>query len=107
MANRLAVHSTELQAAVAFYGRQPASEDVAKIRGSVLLHYAGLDTRINQGIADYEAALKAAGVDYALYTYDGVNHAFHNDTSPTRYDDVAARLAWQRTIAFFDANLKG
>jgi len=106
MANQLAVHSTELHAAVAFYGRQPASEDAAKIRASVLLHYAGLDTRINRGIADYEAALKAAGVDYTLYMYDGVNHAFHNDTSPTRYDEAAARLAWQRTIAFFDAKLK-
>ena len=106
MANQLAVHSPDMHAAVAFYGRQPAAADVAKIRGSVLLHYAGLDTRINQGIADYETALKAAGVDYTLHMYDGVNHAFHNDTSPTRYDEAAARLAWQRTIAFFGAKLK-
>ena len=103
MANQLAVHSDELQAAVAFYGRQAAGEDVPKIKASLLLHYAGLDTRINQGIPAYESALEEHGVDYELHVYDGVNHAFHNDTSPTRYDEAAAKLAWERTIAFFNA----
>ncbi|MDH3230109.1 MAG: dienelactone hydrolase family protein [Alphaproteobacteria bacterium] len=101
MVNQLAVHSAQLDAGVAFYGRQPDSADVPKIRARMLLHYAGLDERINKGIADYEAALKAAGVDYTVYMYDNVNHAFHNDTSETRYDAAAAKLAWSRTIAFF------
>ena len=105
MANQLAVHSAELQAAVAFYGRQPAAADVSRIKAAILLHYAGLDRRINEGIPDYEEALKAAGVKYELHMYDGVNHAFHNDTSPTRYDEAAAKLAWERTIAFFDREL--
>ncbi len=105
MANQLAVHSAELRAAVAFYGRQPAATDVPRINAAILLHYAGLDRRINEGIPAYEEALKAAGVTYELHIYDGVNHAFHNDTSPTRYDEAAAKLAWQRTIAFFDREL--
>ncbi len=105
MANRLAVRSPDLAAAVAFYGRQPAAEDVPRIRAALMLHYAGLDTRINAGLEAYEAALGAAGVRYELHMYDGVNHAFHNDTSPTRYDEAAARLAWERTIAFFRAEL--
>jgi carboxymethylenebutenolidase len=70
-----------------------------------MLHYAGLDERINAGIEDYETALKAAGVDYTLYVYDGVNHAFHNDTSAERFDKVAAELAWARTLAFFATHL--
>ena len=106
MANQLAVQSDGLQAAVAFYGSQPASEDVPRIKAAVLLHYAGLDERINRGIPAYEAALSAAGVDYQLHMYDGVNHAFHNDTSATRYNEAAAKLAWERTIAFFDEKLK-
>jgi carboxymethylenebutenolidase len=106
MANQLAVHSGGLDAAVAFYGRQPAAEDVAKIRASLLLHYAGLDRRINAGIEAYEAALRDARVDYELHMYEGVNHAFHNDTSLTRYDEAAATLAWERTIAFFDDKLR-
>ena len=105
MANRLAVRSPDLAAAVAFYGRQPAAEDVPRIRAALMLHYAGLDTRINAGIEAYEAALGAAEVRYELHMYDGVNHAFHNDTSPARYDEAAARLAWERTIAFFRAEL--
>jgi carboxymethylenebutenolidase len=105
MANQLAVRSPDLGAAVAFYGRQPAAEDVPRIRAAVMLHYAGLDTRINAGIEAYEAALTAASVRYQLHMYDDVNHAFHNDTSPTRYDEAAARLAWERTIAFFRAEL--
>ena len=105
MANQLAVHSAKLQAAVAFYGRQPAAADVPRIKAAILLHYAGLDRRINAGIPAYEEALTAAGVRYELHMYDGVNHAFHNDTSPTRYDEAAAKLAWERTIAFFDREL--
>jgi len=106
MANQLAVHSNHLLAAAPFYGRQAASEDVPKIRASLLLHYAELDERINAGIADYEAALMAAGVDHTLHMYEGCHHAFHNDTSPTRYDAAAAQLAWQRTIDFFNQKLK-
>jgi len=106
MANQLAVHSADLNAAVAFYGRQPAAEDVAKIKASLLLHYAGLDQRINAGIEAYEAALRDAGVDYEVHMYEGVNHAFHNDTSPTRYDEASAALAWERTLAFFDDKLR-
>jgi carboxymethylenebutenolidase len=106
MVNRLAVHSPNVDAAVAFYGRQPDAADVPRIKARLMLHYAGLDERINKGIGDYEAALKAAGVDYTLYMYDNVNHAFHNDTSETRYDEAAAKLAWSRTIAFFKETLR-
>ncbi len=105
MANALAVNSSDLNAAVAFYGRQPATADVPKIRAALLLHYAELDERINAGIADYEAALEAAGVEFTVHVYEGVNHAFHNDTSPTRYDEAAATLAWSRTIEFFKTHL--
>lgn len=105
MANQLAVHSPALGAAVAYYGGQPASSDVPKIRASVMLHYASLDERINAGIPAYEAALKAAGVDYQLLMYDGVNHAFNNDTNEARYDRDAAEFAWSRTIAFLKAKL--
>lgn len=107
MANQLAVHSDDLSAAVAFYGRQPAAEDVPSIQAPLLLHYAGLDQRINEGIDAYREALDAAGKTYELHLYDGVNHAFHNDTSPTRYDEAAARLAWERTVAFFRRYLVG
>ncbi|HYC40358.1 MAG TPA: dienelactone hydrolase family protein [Chitinophagaceae bacterium] len=106
MANNLAVNVASLKAAVAFYGRQPKPEDVARIRAAMQLHYAALDQRINEGIPAYEEALKKAGVRYELYMYEGVNHAFHNDTAPTRYNEAAAKLAWQRTIAFFDEHLK-
>ncbi|SKB84788.1 carboxymethylenebutenolidase [Parapedobacter luteus] len=105
MAGRLAVNDPRLQASVAYYGSQPDIADVPKIKASVLLHYAGLDERINAGIPAYEEALKASGVDYQLFVYDGVNHAFNNDTSPTRYDEAAAKLAWQRTIGFFKSKL--
>ena len=106
MANDLAVNVPSLKAAVAFYGRQPAAADVPKIKAALQLHYAGLDDRINAGIAAYEDALKKAGVTYELYMYEGVNHAFHNDTAPTRYNEAAAKLAWQRTIEFFGKYLK-
>ncbi len=106
MANNLAVHVPKLKAAVAYYGRQAKLEDVSKIKAAVQLHYAGLDERINAGMAAYEEALKKAGVTYEQYLYEKVNHAFHNDTAPTRYDEAAAKLAWQRTIEFFGKHLK-
>ena len=106
MANTLAVRQAEgLLAAVVFYGRQPASADVGKIKAAVQLHYAGLDTRINEGIDAYEKALKEHKINYEQYVYPGVNHAFHNDTAPTRYDAAAAKLAWSRTLAFFERYL--
>jgi len=106
MANKLAVSDPRLQAAVAYYGSQPKAEDVANINASVMLHYAGLDERINAGIPAYEQALKANGIDYKLYLYEGVNHAFNNDTSPTRYNETAAKLAWERTVDLFKDKLK-
>lgn len=101
MANTLAVNIPSLKAAVAFYGRQPDATDVPKIKAAVQLHYGGLDERINAGIPAYEEALKKAGTKYELYIYEGANHAFHNDTAPTRYNEAAAKLAWQRTLDFF------
>ena len=105
--NLMAVNSPELAAAVAYYGAQPPADDVAKIKARLMLHYAGLDQRIDAGIPAYEAALKAAGVDYQLFVYEGVNHAFNNDTSAARYDKAAAELAWSRTVAFFRETLSG
>lgn len=106
MANNLAVKLPALKAAVAFYGRQPAADDVANIKAAVQLHYGGLDERVNAGIAAYEEALKKNNTRYELYMYDGVNHAFHNDTAPNRYNEAAAKLAWQRTIEFFKKYVK-
>ncbi|MEI6266121.1 MAG: dienelactone hydrolase family protein [Sphingobacteriia bacterium] len=106
MANSLAVEVPNLKAAVAFYGRQPEAAKVANIKAAVQLHYGGLDTRVNEGIPAYEAALKANNISYEIYVYEGVNHAFHNDTAPTRYNEAAAKLAWQRTIDFFGKNVK-
>ncbi|MEZ5775171.1 MAG: dienelactone hydrolase family protein [Hyphomicrobiaceae bacterium] len=101
MANRLAVTlGDRLQAAIAYYGRQPAAAEVPGIKAALMLHYAGLDDRINAGIADYETALKAAGVRYDLFIYEGVQHAFNNDTNAARYDKAAADLAFGRTIDF-------
>ena len=105
MANQLAVQTQDIQASVPYYGMQPAAIDVPKIKAALLLHYAGLDERINKGIPDYEAALKSAGIDYKLYMYDGANHAFSNDTNPSRYNPVAADLAWKRTIEFLSEKL--
>ena len=105
MANNLATHVPSLRAAVAFYGRQPDASEVPEIKTAVQLHYAGLDERVNAGIAAYEEALKKAGTRYELYMYEGVNHAFHNDTSAARYNEAAAKLAWQRTLAFFEKYL--
>ena len=101
MANNMAVNVPALKAAVAFYGRQPAAEDVSKIKAALQLHYAGLDERVNAGIPAYEEALKKNNITYEIYQYEGVNHAFHNDTAPARYNEAAAKLAWQRTMDFF------
>lgn len=106
MANQVAVYSTDVVAAVPYYGAVPAVEDVPKIRASLLLHYAGLDERINSGIPAFEAALKKASVDYKIYMYEGAQHAFNNDTTPARYNKDAAQLAWQRTISFLKERLK-
>lgn len=106
MANHLAIHVPKMRAAVAFYGRQPDVADVPKIKGAVQLHYGGLDERVNAGMATYEEALKNAKVPYELYVYEGANHAFHNDTAPTRYNEAAAKLAWERTLKFFEKYLK-
>ena len=106
IANQMAVNSPDLGAAVPYYGNQPASEDVPKIKASLLLHYAGNDQRINKGIPAFEAALKAASVDYKIYMYEGTKHAFNDDTRADRYNKEAAQLAWQRTISFLKANLK-
>ena len=104
MINRIAVLAPDLKAGVAYYGAAAAGEPGASIQAALLLHYAGLDQRIDAGIPAYEAALKAAGKRYTIYVYPDVNHAFNNDTS-NRYDKPAADLAWSRTIAFFKANL--
>jgi len=106
MANRIAVASPDIQAAVPYYGMQPPLEDVPKIKASLLLHYAGIDERINKGIQAYEEALKKASIDYKSYMYEGAQHAFNNDTSPARYHKEAAQLSWGRTIAFLKEKLK-
>jgi len=106
LANQLAVHVPELRAAVSFYGRQAEVADVSKIKASLMLHYAANDERINAGIPAYEKALKEAGKKYQLFIYEGTQHAFHNDTAPTRYNEQAAKLAWSRTIEFFASQLK-
>jgi carboxymethylenebutenolidase len=105
MSGRLAANSKALDAAVVFYGMPPAPEEAARVRVPLLLHYAGLDTRINAAVPAFEQALKAAGARYQLYMYDGVDHAFHNDTSTARYNAEAARLAWQRTVEFLTKEL--
>lgn len=100
VANAAAVAYPELAAAVPFYGMQPRPEDVPRIQAPLLLHYAGLDARVNAGWPAYEAALKAHGKTYEAHLYPGVNHGFHNDSTP-RYDKDAAELAWRRSIAWF------
>jgi carboxymethylenebutenolidase len=104
MTNQVAVNSPDVKAAAPFYGMPPVAEDVPKIRASLLLHYAGNDQWINQGIPAFEAALKKAHVDYRLYMYLGAEHAFFNDTSQ-RYNPDAAKQAWERTISFFKQKL--
>lgn len=105
MVGSLAVADPELDAGVVFYGRQPEPSEVAGIKARLLLNYAGLDERINAGIPAFRAALDQAGVRYELHVYDGVNHAFMNDTSEARYDERAATLAWQRTVEFLTETL--
>ncbi|MGV3540635.1 MAG: dienelactone hydrolase family protein [Rufibacter sp.] len=105
LAGQLAVHSPELDAAVAYYGRQPEAADVPQIKAELLLHYGGLDERVNAGIPVFEQALKEAKAKYQLYVYEGANHAFNNNTSPTRYHEAAAKLAWDRTVALFNRTL--
>jgi carboxymethylenebutenolidase len=104
--NSLAVRLPELAAAVPFYGRQPSAEDAAKIKAPLLLHYAANDQGVSQGWPAYEAALKANNKVYTAYTYENTQHGFHNDTTP-RYDEAAAKLAWQRTLEFFNKYLRG
>jgi carboxymethylenebutenolidase len=106
MANLLAVNSESLNAAVAYYGGQPEAAEVPKIKARLMLHYAGMDERVNAGIQAYEAALKASGKDYQLYIYDGVQHAFNNDTGGERYNADAAKLAWGRTMELFNKTIK-
>lgn len=104
--NMMAVRIPDLGASVPFYGSQPAGEDVDRINAPLLIHYAGLDERINAGWPAYEAALQAHDKTYTMHMYEGVNHGFHNDTTP-RYDEAAATLAWRRTIDFFNRTLRG
>lgn len=103
--NNLAVNEPSLNAGVAYYGGQPKAEDVPKISAAMMMHYGGLDERINAGIPAYEAALKQAGKTYEIYVYEGANHAFNNDTNAARYDKEAADLAWSRTVGFLKKNL--
>lgn len=105
VSNMMAVRLPELGAAVPFYGGQPPLEDVPKIKAPLLLHYAGLDTRVNEGWPAYEKALKENSKEYTAFIYPEVNHGFHNDSTP-RFDKPAAELAWQRTVDFFKAKLK-
>jgi len=105
--NSLAVRlGSDLSAGAPFYGRQPSAEDTAKIKAPLMLHYAGNDQGINAGIPAFEEALKANNKTYTKYVYEGTQHGFHNDTTP-RYDEAAAKLAWQRTLEFFNKNVRG
>ncbi len=105
LVNQLAVNDPDLDAGVAYYGRQADAAEVPKIEAPLLLHYAGLDERINAGIDAYRTALEEAGKDFTIHVYEGVNHAFNNDTSEARYDKEAADLAWERTVAFLKEQL--
>ncbi len=105
MTNRMAVFVSKLKAAVPYYGRQPEAGDVPKINAALLLQYGGMDERINAGIPAYEEALKANGKEYKVYIYEGAQHAFNNDTAPTRYNADVAKLAWERTVAFLKEKL--
>lgn len=104
ISNMMAVRIPDLKAAVPFYGGQPTAEETARIKAPLLLQYAELDTRVNEGLPNYEAALKANKIEYTVHIYPGVNHGFHNDTTP-RYDEAAAKLAWERTVTFFKEKL--
>ena len=105
IAHVMSVRMPELNAAVPFYGNQPAVEDAAKVKAPLLVHFAAVDERINASWPAYEAALKAAGARYTAYQYPSTQHGFNNDTTP-RFDAAAAKLAWERTTAFFNAQLR-
>lgn len=105
MTHTLTTRLPELNAAVPFYGNQPPVEDAAKVKTPLLIHFAAVDERINASWPAYEAALKAAGANYTAYQYSGTQHGFNNDTTP-RYDATAAKLAWERTVAFFNQKLR-
>jgi carboxymethylenebutenolidase len=106
MTNQVAVNSPDLDAAVPYYGRQPATEDVAKIKAPIMAHYAGNDAGINAGIPAFEEELKKQKKEYQIFMYEGASHAFNNDSNPERYNEAAAKLAWGRTIGFFKEKLK-
>jgi len=106
MTNQVAVNSPDLNAAAPYYGRQPSAEDVAKIKAPLMAHYAENDAGINAGIAAFEEALKKNNKEYQIFSYPGTGHAFNNDTNPDRYNEQAAKLAWQRTVGFFKEKLK-
>jgi len=106
MTNNVAVNAPELDAAVPYYGRQPATEDVAKLNAPIMAHYAGNDPGINAGIEAFEAELKRLNKDYQIFIYEGASHAFNNDSNPDRYHPEAAKLAWGRTVSFFKEKLK-
>jgi carboxymethylenebutenolidase len=103
--NTMVVRIPDLAAAVPFYGGQPSAADAARIKAPLLIQYAAMDPRTNEGWPAFEAALKANGVKYQMHMYPGTYNGFHNDTTP-RYDEAAAKLAWSRTLAFFKENLK-
>ncbi len=105
MTNQVAVQSPDLKASVPYYGRQPSEEKVKNIKASVMAHYAGNDERINAGIDDFKKAMTKYGIEFQVFIYEGAQHAFNNDTNPDRYHPQAAKLAWERTIAFFKEEL--
>lgn len=105
LANQLATHDPKLNAAVAYYGRQPDAAEATNIKAHLLLHYAGQDERVNAGMAAWEDALKKNGVRYEQFVYEGAQHAFNNDSSPARYNEAAAKLAWDRTLRLFKEQL--
>jgi len=106
MTNQVAVNSPDLDAAVPYYGRQPSAEDIAKIKAPIMAHYAENDAGINAGIAAFEEALKKNNKEYQIFSYPGTGHGFNNDTNAGRYNEEAAKLAWQRTVGFFKEKLK-
>ncbi len=106
MTNQVAVNSPDLNAAVPYYGMQPAADDVARIKAPIMAHYGANDPRIDEGIPAFEEALKKYHKDYQIFIYEGAGHAFNNDSNPDRYNEKAAKLAWSRTIAFFKEKLK-
>ena len=105
VSNMLAVRVSDLACSVPFYGGQPTAEEVAAIQAPLLIHYASEDERVNAGWPAYEAALKANGKEYTMHMYQGTQHGFHNDTTP-RYDEESAKLAWTRTLEFFNKHLR-